>query len=148
MEDFSNSVMIALLPITSDWCKIELPHVTLVYAGEITDLKPTVFNEMAKATASLAFKYEPVLVKVIGMDIFGEEEQVEVLLLDPSIALRAMRYEVESWNASTHPFKPHATVGPVGSIDFVIPNSIGFDRIAFAWGDVRLTFELGTGIMI
>ena len=27
-DDFPESVMIALLPITTDWCKIELPHMT------------------------------------------------------------------------------------------------------------------------
>ncbi len=66
MDDFSDSVMIALLPTTSDWCHIELPHLTLVYVGEMDDLKPTVFNELAKDAAMLAMMARPITLNVIG----------------------------------------------------------------------------------
>jgi hypothetical protein len=42
MSEFDSSVMVALLPTTTYWCHQELPHVTLIYAGQIPDLKPTV----------------------------------------------------------------------------------------------------------
>ncbi len=48
MNDFQDSVMVALLPTTSEWCHIELPHMTLVYAGEKKNLKATAFNDLAK----------------------------------------------------------------------------------------------------
>lgn len=54
MDGYNNSVMIALLPTTSDWCSLELPHMTLVYAGEIKDLPTYAFNELAKDASYLS----------------------------------------------------------------------------------------------
>ncbi len=71
MDDFSGSVMIALLPTTNEWCRIEVPHMTLVYVGEIEDLKPTVFNELAKDVSMLAALTNPITLKVMGVEILG-----------------------------------------------------------------------------
>jgi hypothetical protein len=49
-----DSVMIALLPITTDWCKIDLPHLTLVYCGLVEEHEPTDYNMMAKDVASIS----------------------------------------------------------------------------------------------
>ena len=142
MNEFSNSVMIALLPTTSYWCHIELPHLTLVYVGQIEDLTPVTHNELAKAAMSLAMMNHPFSLDVLDADILGDEDKVEVLLLRPSTSLLGMRQIVERWNASQYPFNPHVTVGPIGSLGDVLPQSITFDRIMVAWGDETLTYKL------
>lgn len=141
--DYTDSVMIALLPMTADWCNIELPHLTLVYAGQIKDRKPTDFNEMAKDAASISMMASPVTLKVINVESFGDgSEKVDALNLRPSSDLMAMRRFVEHWNASQYPFNPHATIGPTGSLNGMMPYSLAFDRIAVCWGDDIITFWL------
>jgi 2'-5' RNA ligase len=144
MDAFETSVMIALLPTTSEWCQIDLPHMTLVYAGEIPDLKPTVHNDLAKATIALAMACHPVTVDVLGRDVFGDndQDQVEVLLLNPSPELVAMRSMVQLWDVSEHPFNPHVTIGPVGIIVKNIPSTITFDRIMVGWGNDQLIYTI------
>lgn len=134
--------MIALLPTTSDWCKQNLPHMTLVYAGLIEDLGPTAFNEMAKDAATIAMLSSTLTVPVMGPDVFGDEEKVNVLKLQPSSALMSMRRIVDRWDASEHPFRPHVTVGAYMSGIDVVPSSITFDRIYVSFGDDNLTFWL------
>jgi 2'-5' RNA ligase len=142
MDDFSDSVMIALLPITTDWCRIECPHLTLVYAGEVKDLKPTAFNELAKDAASLAMLSTPIMLKVTGVEVFGDEDKVNVLRLLPSSELWAMRRVVEHWNKSEYPFRPHATIGPANQFEANVPGYLAFDRIMVGWGEDKLTFWL------
>jgi 2'-5' RNA ligase len=143
MGEFDESVMVALLPTTSEWCRIELPHLTLVYAGQISDLPPSTHNELAKAAVLLS-KVSPVItLDVLGSDIFGEEDLVDVLILRPTEWLIAMRSAVEYWNASEHKeFKPHVTVGPMGSLPDYIPNTITFNRILVSWGTDQMTYPL------
>lgn len=144
MNDFSQSVMIALLPTTTDWCKIDLPHMTLVYVGEIQDLRPIEQNEMSKMALSLALACKPLTLVVMGLDVFGDEDKVEVLRLRPDPELLAMRSMVEHWNGSEHPFNPHVTVGPIGSTGTQIPDSITFNRIAVGWGNSLLEYKLAS----
>jgi 2'-5' RNA ligase len=135
------SAMIALLPTTTDWCHIELPHMTLVYAGDITKLKSTDFNEMAKDTAMLAMLSPPIGLRVLSKDRFGPpEELVDVFALQMSSELGAMRRAVESWNTSEFPFSPHVTIGPSGQFVDVTPDFLFFDRLMIAWGEDSLTF--------
>lgn len=145
MEDYSGSVMIALLPITSDWCKIELPHLTLVYCGETKDLNPTDFNDIAKDASMLATLSTPLTLRVMGVELFGrgDEEKVDVLRLQATPDLMAMRRAVEKWNSSEYPFKPHCTIGPQGSfID--PPRYLAFNRILVGWGEETITFSINT----
>lgn len=142
MDDFSGSAMIALLPTSTEWSELELPHMTLVYAGETKDLKPSAFNEMAKDAASIAMLSAPIWLKVTKVDVFGEDDKVNVLRLMPSSELWAMRRTVEDWNASEYPFNPHVTVGPAKSFVENVPRMIGFDRIMVGWGDEQITFWL------
>lgn len=143
MDEFSQSVMVALLPTTDYWCRIELPHVTLVYAGEIPDLKSTARNELAKETVAIALDSKPMTVPVISTEIFGDEDLVDVLRLELTPELKAMRNRLESWNASQYKdFKPHATIGPVGGRLDNLPTRLTFDRILFAWGDHQMVCEL------
>lgn len=147
MDDHKESAMIALLPTTTEWCHIELPHMTLVYAGETKDLNPTAFNELAKDAASIAMVTEPILLKTNGIEIFGNwsdksEDKVDVIRLEPTPALWAMRRFVEQWNKSEHPFNPHVTIGPTGIYNDIIPTHLAFDRILVGWGNDYMTFWL------
>lgn len=143
-----SSAMIALLPISSDWCKLDLPHTTLVYAGDIAKLPASAFNELAKDAASIAMISNQLSVRVLGTDVFGSpEDQVDVLKLQSSSELLGMRRMVERWNASEFPFSPHATIGPPGSAFTLqqsnnVPGYLVFDRIFVGWGNQSLTFWL------
>jgi len=141
---FDDSVMVALLPTTSDWCAQDLPHLTLVYAGKIADLPPTAFNELAKVSLDISFAFSPLVVDVLGTDTFGGEDSpmVDVLLLRPIEPLFQMRMMLDRWSASVHPFTPHVTVGPIGSGKDQTPDAIMFDRILVAWGPEHLTYPL------
>lgn len=141
-----DGVMIAFLPTTDDWSELELPHMTLVYAGSKQDLTPSDFNALAKDAAALAMLCRPFVLKVMGIEIFGDpDEQVQVLKFRPTPELLAMRKYVEHWNKSQHPFNPHATIGPVGfprRENLYPPIAVGFNRIVVAWGNEHLVFSL------
>lgn len=141
--DNSMGVMLALLPTTSDWCTINLPHMTLVYAGLVQDMKESDHNDMAKTALSLAMVSPPVVTDVLATDLFGEENDIDVLLLRPTPQLLAMRAQVESWNMSQFPFRPHVTVGPRGSFS-IIPKEIIFDSILVQWGMESLVFKFAS----
>jgi 2'-5' RNA ligase len=138
----SEGVMIALLPANADWCKIALPHLTLVYAGVKSDLKPTQFNELAKDTAMLAALSFGLGLRVAAREKFGSAGEVDAFRLQPTTELWAMRRAVERWNASEHPFNPHVTIGPAGTPVEIVPQVIYFDRMYLGWGDESLTFWL------
>jgi 2'-5' RNA ligase len=138
----SEGVMIALLPSSSEWCKIELPHLTLVYAGSKNDLRPTDFNELAKDAAMLAALSFGIGLRVIAQEPFGTNGEVTAFRLQPTTELWAMRRAVEHWNKSEHPFNPHVTIGPVGTFVEVVPRAIYFDRVYVGWGEESLTFFL------
>lgn len=139
----SEGVMIALLPITTDWCKIEIPHMTLVYCGTTKDFKPTLYNDLAKDTSMLGLLSNPLTLNVMGVKQFGpDNEKVDALDIQASPELWAMRRAVEGWNASEFPFNPHATIGPVGTPLNFVPRSLAFDRIMCGWGSEKLTFNL------
>lgn len=149
MDPNSDGVMIALLPINSDWCKIECPHMTLVYAGKIGDQKADAFNALAKDASMLASLSRPITLRTAGAEIFGDtlakaygEDKVDVIKLQPSPELLAMRRVVESWNASEFPFNPHVTVGPAGSLLPEMPTHIAFNKIMVGWGPEQLVFSL------
>lgn len=140
--------MIAFLPTNTDWCKIDLPHMTLVYAGTTSDLKPTDFNTLAKDAASLASLASPFFLRVLAKELFGDPgSEVDVFRLQPTTELWAMRRFVEGWNKSQHPFNPHVTIGPAGTLSpsDPVPRTIGFNRVYVGWGEESLTFNLTRG---
>jgi 2'-5' RNA ligase len=140
----SDSVMIALLPTDSSWCNIDLPHLTLVYAGLIADLSPTDFSDLAKDAAMLAMLSWPFGLFVQAQQLFGPNQDTNVFTLKPTPELWAMRRAVEKWNASQFPFTPHVTIGPAGSVPAVVPQIIRFNQLMLAWGDEQLTFNMTT----
>lgn len=139
----SDGVMIALLPTSSDWCNIELPHLTLVYAGTKDTLKPADSSALAKDAAALAAISSPFSLRVMGVDVFGPpEDRVKVLRFQATPELMSMRRFVEKWNVSQFPFQPHATIGPADQFVEIIPSFVGFDRIMVGWGDEPLVFSM------
>lgn len=145
MDEHKQGVMVALRPITTDWAAVALPHLTLVYAGEKPELKPTDFNELAKTTASMSMEFPRLQLYTNGLDQFGEEgQEVDVIKLLANAQLGQMRQRVLSWNKSQWPFTPHVTIGPAGTfkLGMVLPLAIAFDRILLSWGEDELNFWL------
>lgn len=138
----NDGAMIALLPTETSWCKIELPHMTLVYAGLSSEMSPADYNRLAKDASSLSMITSPFGLRVTGVDVFGTDEKVDVLKLEPSSQLLAMRHMVEEWNASEHDFSPHCTIGPQGGFLDEPPRMLWFDRLYVGWGDECMTFWL------
>lgn len=139
----SDGVMIAFLPTTTDWCRQELPHMTLVYAGTKDQLQPGDFNSLAKDAASIALLYRPFMLEVTHLDVFGDaDNKVDVLRFRLTPELMAARRMVERWNKSEHPFQPHATIGPVNGLPIAPPRMVGFNQIIVGWGEESLTFKL------
>ena len=143
----STGVMLAFLPAgDTSWCKQDLPHLTLVYCGDIADLEPTAFNDLAKDGITVARTMKPFMLDVLGVDVFGadSEAKVDALSLQPTPDLFTARKLVEHWNASQFKdLSPHVTVGPQGSADGTIPTKLYFDRLAAVWGNRQLVFNLG-----
>lgn len=139
-----DGVMIAFLPTTSEWCKLELPHMTLVYAGSKADLTPTDFNDLAKDAAAIAMLVPSFCLNVMSLDVFGpDDDKVNVLRFRPTPELTTMRGMVEKWNKSEFPFNPHATIGPATDLAPVYPPTVvGFDRIMVGWGEEQIVFYL------
>lgn len=140
----SQGVMLAFLPTFSEWCKQDLPHLTLVYAGTLDMLGPADYSSLAKDAAMIAMLTRPFALRVSKLDVFGETDKVDVLRFQPTPELLAVRRSVARWNASEHSFNPHVTLGPVMPFNDVrdYPGIVGFDRIMLGWGDDQLTFNL------
>lgn len=143
----STGVMLAFLPSgDTSWCKQDLPHLTLVYAGDIADQPITAFNDLAKDAITVARTMKPFKLDVLGVNVFGTEDspKVDALSLQPIPQLYTARKLVDHWNASEFKdLSPHVTVGPQGSADGTIPTVLYFDRLVAAWGNRQLVFNLG-----
>jgi len=158
--------MIAYLPEDGSWCKQDLPHMTLVFAGPIDELQETDLNAMGKDAISAARITGPFSLPVTSVEQLGEDDEaVDALILYPTPQLLLARNLVVKWNKSRYTdFKPHATIGPVGSafIDDVpyydsgmdvsesryqmmkrstLPDRLYFNRIAVCWGDKKMVFN-------
>jgi hypothetical protein len=119
---------------------------TMIYAGETTDLKVNRFNELAKDVASISMLTNPIMAKVIGPDVMGDDEPVDVFRISSTPEILAVRRMLEDWHTGEFTdFEPHVTIGPQGSWsnqDFSYPMYLCFDRIMLLWGKDRLTFWL------
>lgn len=145
MDNQSNSIMVTVLPQSADWCKLELPHTTVVYGGEVPSSKPTMFNELAKLASTVAQGTSEFLAKVTGVQTFGDEDKVSVLTLERTEELIRLRRRFEKWDDSDFStYKPHATIGPEGTIINPVPMYLVFDRLAVVWGDQILSFRLNS----
>jgi 2'-5' RNA ligase len=155
----NDGAMIAYIPVDGSWCKQDFPHMTLVFAGSITDLNESDFNAMAKDAISAARVTGTFTLNVTGVEQLGEGiDQVDVLMLYPTPHLLLARNIVQKWDKSDFPdFLPHATIGPVGSATSIVdpapqfsqsymrqslPTRLAFNRIAACWGDKKLIFNI------
>lgn len=139
MTEYDDKVMVAFLPTTTEWCHIDLPHLTLVYVGDKNKLDANNFNSLLKDAFQIAVLTRSFALEVQKVDVFGEEEKVDVLRLRATPELWAARHLLEKWDVSEHPFNPHVTVGPEGSTVYPIPRMIGFNRIVVSWGTENMT---------
>lgn len=153
-----DDALIAFLPADGSWCKQDFPHMTLIHGGPIVDRNEEEFNQMAKDAISASRLMGCFNLSVVGVDVLGEEDKVDVLTLYPTPQLLLARKLVERWDTGQFPdFKPHATIGPAGSAAAVVdptpvysldyrrqtlPTKLYFNRIAACWGDRRLIFDL------
>jgi 2'-5' RNA ligase len=164
-----DGVLIAYLPENGAWCKQDFPHMTLVYAGKLDDRQPTDLNEITKDAISAARITGPFSLPVTSVEVFDEGvDAVDVLVMYPTPQLLLARNVVKHWDESEfkNDYKPHATIGPVGSafadsISYVddgagareyreydrsytresLPDRLYFNRIAVVWGDKKLVFN-------
>lgn len=147
MDENSKTAMIALLPTHDEWCKIDLPHLTLVFAGDIKELKPSDINEMTKDASLLTtLVSDGISLSVIGVETFGGNhgfDPVYALKFRPNPELLAMRKIVEKWNKSQYPFNPHSTIGPATQRvnEDLMPRLVRFDRVLVQMGDDSLVFN-------
>jgi len=143
MTEVNTSAAIVLLPTTEDWCKQDFPHTTLVYLGDIVNLKSFLLSDLLKIAYRISKLTNPVLLKVSGVDVFGEEEKVDVIRLVPTPQLLSIRDFFIEWDDGSFPdFKPHATIGPAFGSRENIPMMLMFDRICVWWGDEKNIFWL------
>lgn len=137
-QEHDESVMIALLPVNSEWCHIELPHLTLVFCGKISEYKdqPLAYNDMCKDAATIAMLGRPLTLPVTSREKFGNwgDGEVDVFRLRKTPELQAMRNIVDDWDASEFDFNPHVTIGPVGTVVEMQPAYITFNKIGVYWG--------------
>lgn len=147
MQNFDDKVMVALLPTESSmWGQVDLPHLTLVYAGSKQDLSMLSLDGLSKAALAIALMNNPVTLSVLTKDVFGDgtedSPKVDVLRFHTTLGLIRMREIVQDWNVSKHPFAPHMTVGPEGSWVNEVPRIVNFDRVAFVNGSQRQEFRM------
>lgn len=143
----STGMMIAYLPADPNpaWCLQDLPHMTLVYAGQSEDHPPSFFNELTKEALTVARQFGGFVLDVTGIEEYGEgADAVDVLELYPTPQLLMARRVVEKYNASSYKdFKPHATIGPAGSANQLssIPSRIAFHTLGVFDGTRKITFD-------
>lgn len=136
-------VMIAFLPTTNHWSSLEVPHMTLVYAGTKDKLRQSDYNALVKATAEISWLTQPFELQKKSLEVFGDDsERVNVLTLRATEQLLALRAHVEKWNQSEHSFNPHVTLGSVSEYINPTPEYVFFNRVTCGWGTEYTTFKL------
>lgn len=139
----NDGVMIAFLPTNGSFVLQDLPHMTLVYIGKVDDQSPTDLSELAKLTLTIARMTKPFDLKVTSLEVFGDEEKVDVLTLFPTPELLTARSLAGAWDEGKHDFNPHVTIGPEGSAGKIsLPTHLFFNRICLTWGERVLSFSL------
>lgn len=163
-----DGVMIAYLPENGAWCKQDLPHMTLVYAGTLDEFDPSDLNALGKDAITAARITGPFSLPVVSVEELGEGiDAVDTLVFYPTPQLLVARSMVMHWNKSKFTeYKPHATIGPAGSaysdkVSYVddgsdgseyrsydrnvkaesLPDRLYFNRIAVVHGNQKLIFN-------
>lgn len=117
-------------------------HLTLVYAGDdpqgvnITGLR-SVVKQLARGGA-------PFTAQIIGHDLFGDNSDEPVLLLEHP-EFKAMRRQLEQYNRSEYSqFRPHVAIPTLNGINR-IPQDVAFDRLGLWVDEDRQNWWLGSG---
>lgn len=138
-----SGTMVALVPSDGSWCHQDDPHVTLVYAGELAPDDPTI-ERLLGICRELASQTHVMAVPVTGTAVFGEgEDQVDVLTLEKTPELAQLRAVLEWANGSQYTdYKPHATIGPVGSANDDLPDQLVLTSLWMVTGNDEWTWPL------
>jgi 2'-5' RNA ligase len=144
MDEHTDDIMVALLPVESYWSTLEYPHLTIVYCGLVNEQPRYRYNELLKAANDIAQRTPKLHLRTSGVEVFGpEDKQVDVIRIELTPRLRLIRAILKPHDEGRFPeFKPHCTIGPVGSARNNIPTIISFDRIVVAWGADRMAYQL------
>ena len=145
--EHNDSSMIALLPDEAPWVKQDLPHLTLVYSGEVAKLSDQDIILLKGLTRALSLVFRPQLLDSISVDVFGkDDDRVHVVRTSKSDDLTLMRSLAERFDASEYKvYKPHVTVGPIGQTQVSgVPDQILFDRIGLFIGDEKWVYNLSS----
>jgi len=151
--------MIAFLPSDGSWCQQDFPHMTLVW-GPIGNRADSQFNDLVKDAISASRITGAFSLPVTGLQELGDPP-VDALMFYPTPQLLLAYNIVQQWNGSQFPnYLPHATIGPAGSASQMtmpqnvwpdvngntpskgLPSSLWFNRIAVAWGDKKIAFNI------
>lgn len=117
-------------------------HVTLVYAGKMAD-GPDVTG-LRSIVKHLARTAAPFTAEIIGHDLFGDNSDEPVLLLDHP-QFKAMRSMLEHHNRSSYPtFIPHVAIPTLEGIGR-FPRQVTFDRLGLMLAGDRENYWLGSG---
>jgi 2'-5' RNA ligase len=118
-------------------------HLTLVYAGDDHDAAD--ITGMRRTVQQLARVGAPFVAEIVGTEMFGENSDEPVLLLEHP-QFKAMRRQLEQHDVSNWPyFRPHVAVPTLDGVQRM-PREIAFDRLGMWVGsDDRQNFWLGNG---
>lgn len=137
---------------------------TLAYGGETADMAQSDFNKMAKDAISAGRVTGSFSLQVMGVEEFGvDADAVDALTFHTTPQLLVARRMVEPWDTGEFKdYRPHATIGPVGSavqnglvrgepwdepVSYrsrrdSLPLSLWFNKIVVCWNDDKLVFNL------
>lgn len=140
--DFSDSIMVALLPAPgeADWSRVTPAHLTLVYSGKVGPDAPDA-STMLRAVEDVA-NTTPVFTAVrSGVAQLGSEG-ANVMLVEHE-QLQKIRHRVEMFCRSNHPgFIPHVTINYGGRVPAELPETVRFDRIGLFYGPSTFVLPL------
>jgi hypothetical protein len=119
-------------------------HLTLVYAGD--DRNRADITGLTRQVQQLARVGAPFVAEIVGSDLFGDDKDEPVLLLEHP-QFKAMRSILEHHDVTNWPyFRPHVAIPTLDGIQR-LPKQVAFDRLGVWIGTAqRNNYWLGSGI--
>lgn len=121
------------------------PHCSLAFLGKISEV--SFDKDLAFSILRHANLEAPGQVEVHGIEMFGENKDIPVMILDNTILLKRQRGMIDTLlnamgieETSNHPFRPHVSISyGVGiPLDFATPGYVTLEKPELWWGDERL----------
>lgn len=158
----SNGVMVAFMLTPEQRNALAVPgyqppetlHCTLAYLGKVTD--DIERETAARVVEEFAAAHEPIVGTIGGKGIFVTPDGLAVVALVDAPGLSAFRLELVNALESAditishlHDFTPHITLGyadtntEANAIEVPAGISIGWQELAFVWGNEPVAFPLG-----